>query len=127
MIIDVFSWPWLQEMTQLFIAGLCGGLVRWGITMEPWRQALRIMGVGAMSAAFLGRLAMPLLGEAVQWSGGPPEYTPMLAGFVVGVGGLLIPTLVMDTLARRRQLVIAGAPPEPIAPAPADPPAAEGG
>lgn len=106
---DGLLWLTQQEMPQLFFAGTCGGLVRWGITMEPWKQAIRIIGVGALSAAFVGRLAMPLLSDLVNWSGGEPVlFSTMLSGFVIGVGGLAVPTLIIDFFTKRKQLILEG-------------------
>lgn len=103
---DLLAWLVSQEMAQMFFSGLCGGIVRWGVTMEPWKNALRHMGVGALTAAFAGQLGLPIAQAAADWSGAnEPAYGNMLSGFIVGVCAVAIITIIMDVVNRRGQLL----------------------
>ncbi len=100
-LLDALVWISGQEMLQMFFAGLCGGLVRWGVTMERWQSAVRHMGVGAVTAMFAGQLGLPIAQAAADWSGASePAYGNMLSGFIVGVCAVAIITMIMDVASR---------------------------
>jgi hypothetical protein len=125
-LLDALVWLSQQEMPQMFFAGLCGGIVRWGVTMERWQSAVRHMGVGALTATFAGQLGLPIAQAAADWSGATePAYGNMLSGFIVGVCAVAIITIIMD-VATRLQTIKAAQGGEPEGGTPARRPRSKG-
>lgn len=103
-------WHWLfGEKGQLAIAGALGGVVRWLSLREDWRSGVISLVVGAICAAYVAPLAIPVfdsvLGKIV-----PDEASRVgFAGFVIGVGGIAVAGLIMDVWKARRRQISGGA------------------
>lgn len=88
---------------QVALAGAAGGLVRWlTLRTRPLDGIIAIV-VGAISAIYLGPLAEPaidaLLGSVILDDLSRSSFS----GFIIGLGGVTLTGLVMDTWSRRRQ------------------------
>lgn len=127
---DLLAWLSSRHFWDV-MAGALGGIVRW-ITLQETRSAgVRSVIVGSICAAYLGPLVAPLL-EPVIGKIAPDAGSDGFAGFIVGLGGISIASLLIDVIRARRLVLkeaarndpdsVASSPP----PAPPEPPRALG-
>lgn len=86
---------------KTIIAGALGGLVRWLTLRERWQDGLASMTVGAICAYY----ATPAIYPQIESIVGSDQGGHSLAGFFVGIGGIVIVGLVIDgwrTIGKRR-------------------------
>lgn len=92
---------WLNsDAGQALLAGALGGVVRWRVKGESWREAGITITVGAICALYLGPLALPLLENTVGIvvTGGDLAG---LSAFIVGLGGMSISGMIIWAFDKR--------------------------
>lgn len=89
---------WLQsDAAGAALAGAAGGLVRWLTLRESLREGVGSLTVGALCAVYLGPMAEPMLAPVI--GALPLDASPEgFSSFLVGVGGIGLVGLIMETL-----------------------------
>ena len=98
---DMSDLMW-TDASRAILAGAAGGLVRWITLRDNWREGVPAVIAGALSALYLGPLAVPLLEP---WVGpiAPGENAEGFSSFVVGIAGISLTGLVIDIFAKIRK------------------------
>jgi hypothetical protein len=94
-----------NQFAQLTFAGAVGGLVRWAVTRESWKSGLPAVGVGLVTAPIFGSAVIPLLAPVADFTNADPVAAVLMSGYVIGVGGLVLPMTIMDIIDKRRRML----------------------
>jgi hypothetical protein len=129
-----------NQFAQLAFSGALGGLVRWiyelMFTAMPARFANRLVfmhiAVGCITATMVGRGFEPIFRPIVDFSQVDPVAATLMSGYFIGIAGLLLPALVIETVKRFYPGLFNKPPGDDVYPAEVDeadaaPPPKEGG
>lgn len=95
------SWIGTAEW-QAALAGAAGGLVRTFTLRDNWREGGANLAVGAICAAYLHPLALPLLFPALGKLGLAEPQIVGLSGLLMGIGGMTIVGFILDVIKAKR-------------------------
>ena len=96
-------WHWLfSDVGAGAVAGALGGIVRWLTLRESWREGAISIIVGSICAMYVGPLVAPLL-EPTIGRIAPGGDAAGFSAFLVGLGGISIASLVIETFSARRK------------------------
>lgn len=90
----------VTDTAKAILAGAAGGVVRWATLRHNWREGIGAIAVGALCAIYLGPIVEPLL-ESTIGKISPHGDPAGFAAFVVGLGGISLTGLILDTIAAR--------------------------
>lgn len=93
---------------QLILAGAAGSAVSTLMEYEGVKPTIRKSIVGVLCAAYLGPIGTPFLHTIFGVINVPPEHAFSAAGFIMGIGGVVIIEIVLKTLRLKRDRVSEG-------------------
>jgi hypothetical protein len=96
-------YEWLQSARgELLTAGALGAVVSVAMEYTGVLPAIRKIAVGSISALYLAPLAVPLLSSALGAISIPTENAAGVAGFLVGIGNIIIIEIILKAFRLRR-------------------------
>lgn len=98
------------EQTAAAISGAAGGAVRWMTVRQGWRDGLISVVVGSICSIYLSPLVEPMIDASLGKVIASEAKRAGLAGFIIGVGGILVSGFIIDFWKIRRGQLQAGIP-----------------
>lgn len=74
---------WHNYLELSAVAGMAGGVVAWLTRRDHWQVGIANIVVGGITAHYLSPSALKIIGAV-----GFTEFSPSVAGFMIGVGGM---------------------------------------
>lgn len=96
------------EHVAAAISGAAGGAVRWFTVKQGWRDGFASIVVGALCSIYLSPLVEPMIDVAFGKIIASEAKRAGLAGFVIGVGGILVSGFIIDFWNIRREQLRSG-------------------
>lgn len=90
------------DQTAAAISGSAGGAVRWVALKQGWKDGVASIFVGCLCSIYLSPLVEPLVEIAFGKIIGSETRRAGLAGFMIGIGGIMVTGLVIDFWTVRR-------------------------
>jgi hypothetical protein len=87
-------------LASVFVAGMAGGFIRWTRTGGGFNAALTAVLTGGICAQYLGPLALSLYAKWFDVE--IDDQTGQVGGFLMGLTGVIIVGLIMDTVEARK-------------------------
>jgi hypothetical protein len=109
-------YDWLQSARgELLTAGALGAVVSVAMEYTGVLPAARKIAVGTISALYLAPLAVPLLSSVLGAISMPTENAAGVAGFLVGIGNIIIIEIILKAFRLRRDELTTQRPEPPAA------------
>jgi len=96
------------DQTAAAISGAAGGAVRWLTVRQGWRDGAASIVVGALCSIYLSPLVEPMIDATFGKIIASEAKRAGLAGFVIGVGGILVSGFIIDFWNIRREQLRSG-------------------
>lgn len=90
------------EQTAAAISGAAGGAVRWVALKQGWKDGAASLFVGCLCSIYLSPLVEPLVETAFGRIIASETKRAGLAGFMIGIGGIMVTGLIIDFWTVRR-------------------------
>lgn len=84
---------------SVIIAGMAGGAVRWQHKREPWRVGIGSVVIGGICATYLGPFTLGIISKLTGVT--ITDEAGTTGAFLMGLGGVLIVKLILDSLEAR--------------------------